>query len=120
MENIMLAKLALKQIDTFPDTFRMSCWGRKSDCGTVACIAGHVLLQDGRYELNREYYTRPGGRLVLKPGQEAQLILGMSDAERYLDPDDKDAMATGSSNANDIFYDFIHGLDRFRALAEGK
>jgi hypothetical protein len=125
MENAELGRLALKQIDTFPDTFSMSTWGIRTECGTVACLAGHAMLCSGYEEKTfPQYrmvsYIRPDGAEVLRTltghrayGDEAQELLGMSKTERYGCPC---PLRPGCDD--DIFLDMGHGLERFRRLLE--
>ena len=125
MDNQHLAEMILKQIDTFPESFRMDQWGTETACGTVACIAGHAMLHSGyqltevtktdlggyRYEVF--YYTDPDDRMVANYGNAAQRLLGMSDEERYGET------AYGIPRPDgDIFLDMNSALPRFRALVK--
>ena len=114
MENLELAKLVLKQADTYPETFDMNVFCEIGPCGTVACIAGHALLLSGMYSVVTEhdehtYLLEPDGELLAADEgiRKAQCLLGMSDAERF-----------AGNSYNDIFYDFQDGLSRFRELTE--
>lgn len=46
-EGEALARKALAQIDANPSSFNQSTWGYRTECGTVACMAGHVILAAG-------------------------------------------------------------------------
>lgn len=46
-EGEALARKALAQIDANPCSFNQSTWGYRTECGTVACMAGHVILAAG-------------------------------------------------------------------------
>jgi hypothetical protein len=91
MENIELAKLILKQIDAFPESFDMNSWVAVSPCGTVACIAGHAMLlsgyswgktlHPGGYYISR--FTRPDGTVVDDNQTEGQKLLGLADDEYF-------------------------------------
>jgi len=130
MENQELGHLVLKQITAHPESFLMDTWfsrpaGRHSElCGTAACLAGHAMLLSGysfkdveEVLLNGDVVTilactRPDGTLVNGMfGKEAQMLLGMTDDERY-----------GHLGEEDLFLDMFPGsaLKRFtRLLLEG-
>lgn len=42
--NIELAERVLKQVTEHPETHEQSEWGRKTPCGTTACLAGWTIL----------------------------------------------------------------------------
>jgi len=131
VENTELAKLVLKQIDAFPESFHMGVWGEVMyglykgvpRCGTVACLAGHTLLLSGyRLLTEREQmdflnetgehpglFMRPDGTIVQGhyAGEAAQL-LGMTHEERY---------TPGGGVLDDILMDMHCGLERFTVLA---
>ncbi len=77
-----LAKLVLKQIENDPALFDMKEWGKQTDCGTVACIAGHTLLASG-YQFRvvyhrRGYYFHPVSGGPAHCHSEARDLLGLS------------------------------------------
>jgi hypothetical protein len=91
MDNTELGKLVIKQIEAFPETFNMGTFGMfiqyGTECGTVACLAGHALLLSG-YDLRpstpgRYCYLRPDGNEV-GIGSEARQLLGMRREEQAL------------------------------------
>jgi hypothetical protein len=45
--NLEVFDLAMKQIETYPETWRQSCWGYQAACGTSHCLAGWVVAQAG-------------------------------------------------------------------------
>ena len=65
--------------------FDMRDWAKKTDCGTAACIAGHVLLGEG-YKLKFEphpyspKFISPKGHLV-DPEIAARRILKLSEGQ---------------------------------------
>lgn len=110
MENKMLARLVLKQVHAEPERFSMDHWGyNRAACGTVACLAGWALLVHGGYRfLNYAVFEREADNFFVAGyaiGDEAQHLLGMSDAERYWG--DGDLFMTGEEEA----------LERFTRLA---
>lgn len=46
-EGEALARKALAQIDANPGSFNQSAWGYRTECRTVACMAGHVNMAAG-------------------------------------------------------------------------
>jgi hypothetical protein len=71
-----------------PEHSDMHSWGHKTDCGTTACIAGHVLLLQG-YRLRHGQYVTPDGKPILAIAGTARDELGLSDM-----------------TASHLFYDF--------------
>lgn len=69
-QGIDLLRKALARIEAEPQTFDMLNWVAASDespCGTTACLAGHVLLASGQWEIAtqefgawRPYFRRAG------------------------------------------------------------
>jgi hypothetical protein len=122
MDNVMLGQLILKQADTYPESFSMRSWGyAEGGCGTIACLAGHAMLFEGYALEGYEKYCRPDGSAITEGyGNEAQRLLGMSDAERFLNPLVSRVVIIhdGQSRTNDLFCDIPYGLERFRALVE--
>jgi hypothetical protein len=47
--NKELGRKIIARIEKNPAIFDMDCW--VSTCGTACCIAGHALLESGKYEL---------------------------------------------------------------------
>lgn len=55
MEDLELCKLALKNIEADPAAHKQMYWITRTQCGTAACIAGHILLAAGyRYRLHEQ------------------------------------------------------------------
>ncbi|QJY46695.1 hypothetical protein [Pseudonocardia broussonetiae] len=53
-----LLRRVLDHITTHPDQHSQDWWARRTDCGTVACIAGHTVLLTGHtidFETPDEY-----------------------------------------------------------------
>jgi hypothetical protein len=101
LENAELGRTVLDTIDANPESFDMHIWGTSKDpwCGTVACLAGHIMLASG-YRLNGTKFHRPDGDWVINEGKEAAHLIGL----------------TGYSR--DLWTDYGYGLDRFRKLVE--
>jgi hypothetical protein len=113
MENTELGRLALSNIEASPELFAMDTWGRVADCGTVACIAGHVLLAAG-YRFDGYRYRRPDGVPVRLVGEEAQALLGLSDGERF----GACGPSVRANDTGDLFSAEDDALARFRRLCE--
>lgn len=47
MLDLDLTNKILDSIEQTPDSLNMAVWGRKSSCGTVMCLAGHVVVHEG-------------------------------------------------------------------------
>jgi hypothetical protein len=59
-EGERLARVALARIDADPSSFDQGSWGYEGDCGTVACLAGHVAMAAGA-TFDRGVYRYLGG-----------------------------------------------------------
>jgi hypothetical protein len=106
MDNPELGRKVLNVADLEPESFSMGTWGERTVCGTVACLAGHALLQSG-YRLHRSgEFTRPDGTHVYSMSGEAERLLGMTGQEAQGD------------GIIPLWYDMFGGLDRFRKLVE--
>ena len=74
------------RIEDDPDAYDQDNWGevdRSTECGTRACIAGHVLLEAG-YDLSRSPFSVFVHRDTRKrafPPTEAAAVLGLTRAE---------------------------------------
>lgn len=84
MDNPRLGRKTLDHVVAFREQFDMAVWGELTpECGTVACLAGHALLQDGcRLDGDDQFY-RPDGSWIADPGAEATDRLGLTDHERW-------------------------------------
>lgn len=83
--NTELGRKVLAHVTARRDQFDMTVWGdRDPECGTVACLAGWAMLLSG-YRLRDGEFVRPDGCEVESgtEGDEAALLLELSDAERY-------------------------------------
>lgn len=47
MPNAVLARQIYDQITEFPESHNQMLWGKKTECGTVCCVAGHAGLITG-------------------------------------------------------------------------
>lgn len=83
MKNVALGRRVLDFIEAHPEQFDMATFGRSTDCGTVGCIAGHVLLQSGYALAGYDLFVRPddSGSYVLSECLEAVRLLGLSAEE---------------------------------------
>jgi hypothetical protein len=83
--NIELAEKVREAIFMDPESHDQGEYGRITDCGTIACIAGHTLLQDGyTVKLTKDNYTqysRPDGSAVGFEFEEARELLGLTSEE---------------------------------------
>lgn len=114
MENLELARLVLKtaeaEMKADSGLFSMNMWVAQAACGTVACLAGHTLLQHGGYQVARpQVFADENGRMIIHDGigREAQKLLGMSDAERYRRFGKDIFMMSGDGNALAAFRTLI-------------
>jgi len=62
MENAKLGRAILDHVTGNPANFDMNTWGDLTECGTVACLAGHTLILSGEYELVP--YTTLAGEFI--------------------------------------------------------
>jgi hypothetical protein len=105
MENYQLGRKVVNQARLKPETFNMSDWANdREECGMVACLGGWTMIFSG-YEWDGMDFRRPDGTIVHDGySDEAAYLLGMSHAELW------------GGQLHSIFYDHIHGLDRFEAI----
>jgi hypothetical protein len=64
---------AADQIEAHPEQFNMSDWGGEYNCGTVACIAGHIVIASGegdKLSTMRSVPSRAAELLDLDPEKE--------------------------------------------------
>lgn len=77
MPNAVLARQIYDQITEFPESHNQLLWGKKTECGTVCCVAGHAGLITG------EAYFDGWGNIVAKHFMTingmAQDLLGIDD-----------------------------------------
>lgn len=111
MENYKLGRQVLNQIESDPDSFDMTTWAyrsREHACGTVACLAGHTMLQSGYpHEDSTGLFFRPDGSIVPGGyGEEAARLLGLNPGE---------VQAEGGV---ELWFDLTGGYDRFKGLVE--
>jgi hypothetical protein len=117
MENPELGRKVLDHIDEHPEQFNMHYWGvMRPACGTMACLAGHTLIQAGYGFLGEDTFVAPDGTHVapsaapeLRPPDVARQLLGLSYEEYFGAPDE--AM---------LFYEHTNSaaIARFRAIVE--
>ena len=74
-------------IDFDSERFDMNMWEETTDCGTVACIAGHVALmhQDGKAANYGDHATLFGGK-IWRERQGSRLGLTKRAADSLFDP----------------------------------
>lgn len=112
MKDTVLGREVLDQADAHPDSFDMGGWAYaspRSECGTVACLAGWAMLKRG-YTYHQSgagvvAFYRPDGSFVSYIADEAEYLLGMADDDVY-------------GGGRPIWHDMDDGLDRFRKLVE--
>lgn len=82
MDNPELGRKVLNHLGEHPEQFDMGTFGEIiADCGTVACLAGHTLLQD-HYEVDADgFYYDHDGVIVIDEQTEAVFLLGLTDDE---------------------------------------
>lgn len=96
---------ALAYIEAHPDEHNQRVWLKAASCGTTACLAGHVVMQehpDGHpsgvyyHEGGHAYdfWLVPGG-MQLPVAQEAARLLG-------LDEEQADSLFCGSNTLDDL------------------
>lgn len=90
MQNPELGRKVLDYIDEHPEQFNINYWGvPDTGCGTVACFAGHALLQAGYEMTGYDRFRAPDGTVVSMYGADgvpewtAKKLLGLSDDEYY-------------------------------------
>lgn len=78
-----------KRIEADPNLFDMAQYGRKTECGTVACLAGHTVMEYGYvldvsnkggscYTPMQFTWVQPNSKDYLSTFDTAQEILGLS------------------------------------------
>jgi hypothetical protein len=87
--NEELLKLAVKRIEADPQSWNQGEWVLQGACGTTFCLAGHVLMADGGYDVLTDedgpYFPIPdpgavaGGLLGLDPSQILALFHSYDD-----------------------------------------
>lgn len=75
MRNFQLGRKVLDIADNAPERFSMMYWGEEGDCGTVACAAGHTMLESDYTFDGVHYYYRPDGTRVHDNAAEAARLL---------------------------------------------
>lgn len=115
-----------------PAHFNMDHWAQKTDCGTAACIAGHVLLvsgykagpipkwQQGDYmdPESQLMFTDLNGQKVNNPGDEAAMLLDLNsqqELELFYDeywPDRFKVNGNDPKKAADRIEDFIQEYEK--------
>lgn len=106
MDNAELGRKVVDIIDTQPELFDMGTWASEAACGTVACLAGHVLLLSG-YKFRFDRFWCPDGTLARYEPEEAAKLLGMDEDEQGY-----------HGKEVPVWFDFKNGPDRFRKLVE--
>lgn len=84
MENVELGRKVVDHLLANPQELYMGAWAMSDFiCGTVACLAGHTMLQAGYTLTPQEDFVRPDHTIVDDEAKEARGLLGLSDAEYY-------------------------------------
>lgn len=112
-----MGRLVLKQIDADPASFDMLTFGKRTDCGTVACLAGHALLLSGYRMVEAgadapgQVWYRPDGTRVTCLDAEGQAVLGLTQKEYLYRPDGDEVP---------LFYDYSEtmAVERLRLAVE--
>lgn len=120
LANHRLARQVLDVADHDPGHFDMSTWGRRevNECGTVACLAGHVLLRSG-YKLRDDFgYDRPDGTRVNDIPQEAEELLGVTGRQPYSALWLLGVTGRQQYSALWLWYDSSGGVAAFREMTE--
>lgn len=109
MENYQHGRKVLDQIDAKPESFDMFTWvyfaynENEERCGTVACLAGHTMLQAG-FKYDGVRFWRPDGTITSSYTDEAEKILGLTTEEVH--------------DGTELWFDSETGLERFRRMVE--
>ena len=124
MDNPQLGRQVLDEFDKGNGV--MKSWARQmpGECNMVACLGGWTMIKAG-YTVKIQdpgivggpiwaVFTRPNGTTVppMYYGDEAQMLLGMSDEEVMLDSPET------ADTAGGIWYNWDNGPDLFRKLVE--
>lgn len=123
MKNVALGRKTLDYMEAHPENVQMDVWGMETACGTVACTAGHALLQDGYlFQLCLFYRTEPddqGRMVVISEAMEARERLGLTDDE-YCGASDGYAQSLfdGQQDAVDAIVRFRRIVERSEAALE--
>lgn len=75
-----LIRAVAERIHSHPEQYDQTEWGMETECGTVACLAGHTLLASGMYTLEGLNFFNQNGRMVM-PRAEATELLGLTHNE---------------------------------------
>lgn len=126
MENLTLAEDVLTRLEAGRAAVNMGIWvkldARTGDgrCGTVACIAGHILIAAGYVpipgDMGGDWFRAPDGLRVVRSvniPSEAEEVIGFTEEELYDNPDDEE-------DDGDLFlmWDADEAIARFRHLVE--
>lgn len=115
IENAELGRAVLDVADLDPEHFDMGSWVEAGECGTIACLGGWTLIKAG-YKHKRmrlggidgmwfRAFVSPDGTIVRETGEEAARLLGLSTNQE-------------PGSFTPVWYDFEHGVDRFRKMVE--
>lgn len=83
--NAELLRKVADKIAAFPELYDQGCWAEEDACGTTACIAGHALLESGKYRERVDdwgsvfFFNKEG--VAVPPAEEAEALLGLSKGE---------------------------------------
>ena len=108
IENAALGRAVLNVVDGDPKHFSMEMWAYANSCDTVACLGGWALLKSGYRIVSTEsgrMFIRPDGTVIRGVDVEAARVLGMTISRDHIP-------------GIEVFYDFEHGVDRFRKMVE--
>ena len=86
MENVNLGRKVVDHLTLNPQELDMGTYGERHPCGTIACLAGHTMLQAGYTLVDNDlsqHFIRPDGTTVEDEAFEARELLGISDVEYY-------------------------------------
>jgi hypothetical protein len=81
MKNPELGRKVLSHLAEHPEQFDMGTFGEVADCGTVACLAGHALIQGGYGVDDGGFYYDHDGVIVIDEQTEAVFLLGLTGEE---------------------------------------
>lgn len=81
MVNVPLLLEQLRFVTMNPEKHDQSFWARRSDCGTVACLAGNTVIRSGirlGWNDRRSATVTVGGQAIREAAQD---LLGLSEDE---------------------------------------
>jgi hypothetical protein len=112
MDNPKLGRAVLDVHDFRPENFNMRIWGKRTPCGSVACLAGTTLLESGEYYLAEggAFFRVSDNAIIGRVDSVAEMLLGMTREEVWegADPENPEA----------VWFDWVNGPERFRKIVE--